>query len=1769
MRLSMKTQASLLALFAVVGGCRCDSPVDECEDLVVSFEAPTDGSSVDSPVDVTVSGATKAGVAVDLDSARLATRLSTDSDFGTDRVGTIANGKASFSAVSLPAGANLLKATVQKKGTTCSASSTITVTAKGTTLQPKVTMVALPQDANGDGTLNAVELPAGTKVQLLVTTTDAAGTSLSAKQGSLLVGGPVTVSSATTMVTLDSLPDANGSYDVFAELAMGATALNTPATNPAALKTVKIARSSVVCANTTRAVFGPNDDADAVKPGYQLRGTGTVGASVVKATFKIATVGQSTANTPVSGMVTGDIDVPGTGENAYDLVLEAVDAAGNVCTDSKRVTVDVVAPTLTITSPVSGDGGTIAVNTTPLSVVVAVVGADGQMACAFRQSGAQPRQQVGCVAVASGTATLTVPFGTDGTYAITVEVADAAGNLASKTFSVNVGLTNCGISFTNPSTCPAFITAAQTGGGTYAFAARSSNCAAGPYTLKIDGTTIGTNATGNFNAPVTDGAHLARVEVPNTSGPASFVECAYTVDLGAPQISAPVIPANATKAQVNAAQDLEANSAGIQRTITFTATVPSMGRVDVCTTQASGLTGTRPACTDGSSGWYLMSSNVSSGGVVTFTEGDYSIKLVVVGGGSTNVSPSLPVLADNTLPCASAAGVTAPQDANTDARLNIAELGTNLPKLHLQLGCGDTGYSAAVPSEAVNTIKSIVVRDVTGAVVGSTTYNTSTDLTVAGTTVDVNLSQNIPAEKDFIFFVELTDTANNRNVYTGTNDKNALTLRIDKQVPTCAITSPSASITRPLGIADLNSGVLTVTVQTSTDVPSVEATLGATVRTATTSAGAGNVAFTLTGTTTQNLSARCLDSSGNQSTTTPRSLTVDLDAPTCSISAPTAGSTFTTNPVATTVAVSGADGQPITITSTTRPTPIDTFNVTGATTTAQVTYDNGTQTITAKVADTAGNNCTATVANVNVTATNCTLNLQNVYANGSSKWLNKANTGATGSSVSATITANSPNCLTQSVTLTRVLPLPAAVINTGNLTAGNIAFSTTVTNGEEYTLTVDNGSGVLTTQRLGVDLVAPVVTAGSVTATNGVTPTTIGSGQLSFVANSGNRNVATSVAGYFADGDAITDGAQISFAANGLTSVNGTFNATTFAGKTEVLLGSTSLGTAAVNASPQSVVVPVTLTQDATGTLVVRVTDQAGNSVDATSNAARVDVIAPATPTVSARTVSNRRSATVDVTWSAVNDDGTTTGSGNATIDVRWATEAIAIANQLATEADYFSSAAVSTKQNGGTTMSLTLPPFNKYAIAVRALDEVGNYSGNYAAPAVVDNSGDRADITGVASSNFGNTVLANTSLNGDSSTDLVISAPLENSGVGAVYIYFGGGTWATSGTSTCGSDCQKIVPADGAVGRFGNAISTSGNVGDSSGELKNDLLIGQQRWSTGSLSTATGRAMLYFGSANATLATGTFVEFRGATAGTLFAASVQIIRDIDGDTIDEVAISEGSANTLQGKVYIYKGRSVTNWLAARTAMDGMGTLFVPSSAATWVINGPTPVATGGNLFGFERFGIASVADLDGDGKKDLAISTATDKVELNRVWVFGSQALAAAVAPVAASTRMFEIGVPSGATNSTGFGTAVSGEVDLLDSAALDIAVGDPSKGRVTIFTGPTATTAGTGTTIQGSGRFGRHLAAADLNGDLKPDLIVGEDFASTATAASVIYSVTSGFNTSLTGTAPGPFFSTFKGATNTSRRGQVNAAAELTGDQKVDLVVADEAASSVEVWR
>lgn len=1093
-------------MLSLLGGCNCGDTKVQCPDIQVKFDSPDENASVNAPFTASISAVGPDGTAVSFDTAKLTLD-------GKSYDGTVTNASASFSGLTAAGGKQTMIASITRGS--CSADATdatnkIPTASRSVTVvppcTPKVSMVVFPQDLNGDKVLNSVELPSGTAMQVKVTATCVDATKVQIKKGTTVVGPATDFASGIATVSVPVTGD--DTFDLFAELVRGGAAVNTPAANAEALASIKVIRATPSCSNTTVLKNGPNTDQTAGNMTFDLRATGEVGSSVVSAFFRIENGASSTPGAPAMGAVTADFALPKT-TVTYNVILEASDQYGNVCRDTKAVSVDYTPLVVTITAPAT-DGGVASTSTTPISVVATVTKGGQPYACvandagtafsncaiASRTAGTGAPVEVDSSDVVAGSTTLTVPFPASGSYSIRIDVTDDLGNTGADTVRVDAALTQCGVEFTTPGMCPMTIFASNLVNGNYPVSFRSPNCVGHATRLKVGGVVRGSGtipANGIYGPTAvpfaSSGTVTMTAEVDNTVGMPTQVDCVVTADLSQVLITSPVPVAPATQVTVNASQDASGTTPGAQRTLAFTAGIPAGSRADVCTTQAVDpvTTQNRTACADGATGWYLLQSNVVTPnpansnytvGGFTFPEGSYSIKVVVASSTSTNVSPPVPLVVDVTRPCVASAGLSFDRDTGAgnpmyaaDGRLNIAEYALTAPFLSFALGCGDT----AATLSATNPVSvQQIVNNAPAALPGGA----SATITTAAGRYNANVA-GLTGNSVLTFWVQLTDAVGNTSQYQGSLDTARKTLGLALTAPACTIATPSASL---LGKAQVPGGNLTVSVSTDTTTVGtngVKVDLGGpspasqmlTPVTGTATALFGGI----TGDHPWTLAASCTDVAGNLVNASGRSVQIDLVDPTISFQSPVNNGQYTSLAIPTTLNVTGADGQMVRVAVGAQTISSMTV-VSGVATDTTTQYPKGpNEIVTGTVQDLAGNQATATIT-ITVNDTACTLTQTNVFPAGGKAYINRAL--APGGVANLTATSD---CVNSAVALNLLdgggNPInPPAASGTSD-GSGVISFSgRTVTDGQVYRVTIDNGAGLKTFRDYTIDVVAPTVT---------------------------------------------------------------------------------------------------------------------------------------------------------------------------------------------------------------------------------------------------------------------------------------------------------------------------------------------------------------------------------------------------------------------------------------------------------------------------------------------------------------------------------------------------------------------------------------------------------------------------------------------------------------------------------------------------------------------
>lgn len=1755
-------------LAVAMAGCTGCGPPEECDNVFITFDSPADGDTVNAPLDVLVSVADKGGNPVELSSATISTRLSSQTEFSVPTPGALETGKATFGALPMPSGQNLVRVVVQKSNSSCSpVSKTIAVTVQDTSAPPEVTAFVIDADTNSDNVLNSAELPANpAALNVSITTARAIGCQLAIKY----MGNDVATRAIDALTVPVSIPasalaglvDAQV-YTLLAQITCADGRRNDATVNLAATKQFGIDRVAPSCAllSPSKLVYGPSDDDDPATTGFQLRTLGQAGGDGSLMELILSAPGTTTQRTgpqsAAGGTLSRDFVIPNTGDTQYSVVLEVFDAAGNLCTVARSVQADFVAPGVTITAPTASPPDKTSYNL-PVALTVTGVSAGTTAVITTTPSGGSVQSVCGGLVPANGMFGCTGSFA-GGAQVVTATVTDGAGNVTVQTVNITVNALGCPFAFTRPATSPVVLTpsndeATATPDLQYTFTVTSTaTCAAKAVTLYrgtggtrtvIDSGGV-TNGSGVYQRQVTlastNGQYVPfEAEINDGAGNITIAPVSIMVELSIPSILLPVN--NATLA---VSTDADRATPGAQSALTYQPAPPTGLTATVCSSVAL-VTGAQPCPGDGT--YFVLANNVvSPSNGFTFPDGIYSLKVVFVGGATTPIQGLVSsYTVDTVRPTVVSVGFVG--DANADGRLNLAELPTGNPIANI--------VTTGVPDG-----RAISVRDLAGGVVGTGTVNGNTaavTLTGLGLTASTEATWNLA--------VDVTDAVNNpnklANPVTGdpVNTAALPTLTVDRVRPTSTLVAPNKA---RLGIADdaVAGGQfdLRVTATTSTDVGnngmSFALTGAATqTRQVTPSGGNATTDFSVSnaGELTYTITATATDLAGNVEQNPPtRTFVVDNVAPACTLTAPTAG-TYTTFQIATSATVTNGNGFPARFYSRIGAGPenqIGQVTVAGGVASGNLTYQNGTQTVRVEVTDDSGNTCTSSQANVVVNAAGCQVTWTAPATNPQALNRNDDTNQATATTLDYTLTGNT-TCPSTQIRLYRGTGGGKTEFAGSPLTTtagGAFSLAITLPEGPEVlTAEMNNGTATAFPTDVTVDLTLPQVT--------GLTPV----GATFFVVAPGNANLPN--AAYLVDADLSLADGQVDVAATPTGAIGGAL---------EVLFKGSVIASTPITQDGVEVSVRATLPHNDNGALQFRVRDQAGNAVVQNSNAT-IDVIAPGPVTVAASVAPGQsRAATLDLTFGPVYDDGTTVGSGAASgnYQLRWTTETVSPGG-ISLPADFNNSARVYTSESDSAWSSsaisrqISVPPLNSYYVYVRARDEIGNLS-SLVAFTRLDNLGNKVTWTnprvGGTSSDLFAGVLASGRLNGDGFDDLVVGVATSTSTPNAAFVYYGtdGGLAAVT--------AQQIDTPDVTTTRFGFDVSV-GNVGDpSAGGAADDLLVGAPTSNSGA-----GRAILYFGTTGVgqiDTSASNRVSFEGP-AGSQLGSAAQIIPDLNGDGRAEVALSATAEDSNRGRVYLYYGRTIEAW-------KGM-TQPIGAAAADRVFRGPFPVpGAPGNEFGRYRQGWANIGAF-GASAPDFSIPTS--RTTVGHLNLFAGDTVNAAAAGAVFLTGQADAGTatdamqtlgpgPSGASRD-GFGSRVEGRFNAVGTVSSDVLITNPQGNGTVSFYDRTAKLLGAPfTNILGlsARNFGHEARTLDFTGDGRPEVVVGEF---TTSAGSSYLFVNRGVAGSEFDTQAGAGY--FQSKLTGARLGAGMVVGDFDGDGKTDLAIGDDSdgAGRVQVW-
>jgi hypothetical protein len=1165
-----------------------------------------------------------------------------------------------------------------------------------------------------------------------------------------------------------------------------------------------------------------------------------------------------------------------------------------------------------------------------------------------------------------------------------------------------------------------------------------------------------------------EGTNVLRAELIGPGGTTACATVLLLVDTQPGNIAL-VLPTASPAPVYRVTFDVTPGVAGIQAPLQYNAPGRSASAVvDICTDQA--LTPGAAPCRDGS-GWFTLATNVPPFVQdFTYPDGRYALK-AVLDDGAISVSQEISLTVDSIEPVVRSVELLG--DANGDKRLNAQELAADAsPQLRVSVDGVEEGRPVQVRS-ATNTNILYGQANVTG---GQATVSLS--------------AMNTGIEADYALVVTVTDQAGNPNRVANPSDFYPLntaaffSFRLDREAPLLSVDEPTRTVFGVANDASSAAGFqLRATVNTSADVGAggVRMELSPTGGTVdlTPSALVATHDFTLPGTgkVTYTLTITATDISGN-SKQEVRTLTVDLEVPTVSLTAPAAGTVYTSTNIPVRADVGGDDVSSIRIfvqvgadVSTREELPG--LSVVSGVAQGTLNFPVGTWTVIAEASDPAGNMASSSAANVEVRQAGCTISLTQPSASAVTLLArDDQDPGTPG--LQYRLRGNTLDCRGRTVSLYRGASSTPDTSTSADATTGDFFFDLTLADGEHtlFTVRVTNASSLTTEDSVDVtvDITPPVITAVS------PTPTT-----LYFVANTNAFLFPTPAPDRVVD---LTPGGD----------ADATFSLTVTQGagsKVQAFYqGSPVSPEYNLTADPATQDIRVTLPQDTTGSLELRVQDASGNVVRHTV-AATVDVVPPAQPNLTFTLVAGEEhAAKVNVAWTASGDDGV---SGTpAGYDLRWTTVNSQRPNGIADQALFFDGTRVM-QETGAllpaatTSRELTLPPLAQYSIQLRPRDEIGNYPPFQTTP-LVNNFWRQLTLTNpVATGNgYGLFITSRGDLNADGFDDLVVGAA---SGVpGSTYIYYGMSNPVASPPVR-----QDLTLSESTAQAFGSDFDV-GDVGNATADAVQDLLVSGRAYSSNS-----GRAFLYFGRRNTTVDASGPIEFRNIpSAGTAFLGlSVKMIGDITGDGLQELVLTSHGESTP--KVYLFYGRSVDAWRALGTGCSATTACVVPTSSADKVFTAPAGTPFFGRNRGYVRLG-----DITGDGVPDFTVPMSHET--RNNLYVYSGatvRSLPGRDVTLADALQVLHQDPNTTGNGTAGFGTEAVGGVNLAGGPAADLVVSMSIQSKVFVYRDGSATGfAGPPLEIRGGSRLGTSLAMGDLNGDGRPDLAMGQNLVSGGSA-------------------------------------------------------------------
>jgi len=330
----------------------------------------------------------------------------------------------------------------------------------------------------------------------------------------------------------------------------------------------------------------------------------------------------------------------------------------------------------------------------------------------------------------------------------------------------------------------------------------------------------------------------------------------------------------------------------------------------------------------------------------------------------------------------------------------------------------------------------------------------------------------------------------------------------------------------------------------------------------------------------------------------------------------------------------------------------------------------------------------------------------------------------------------------------------------------------------------------------------------------------------------------------------------------------------------------------------------------------------------------------------------------------------------------------------------------------------------------------------------LMDNISD-VTMTGLSNNNFfGNSVSSAGDVNGDGYSEVIVGAYGYSSMTGRAYIFYGGSSM---------NNVADVTMTGQTSNHFGWSVSTSGDV---NGDGYSDVIVGAFG------SSVTGRAYIYYGGTNMNNVAD--VTMTGQTSDTYFGWSVSTAGDVNGDGKQDVIVGAFGYSSSKGRAYIFYGGS---------SMDNIADVTMTGEAM-------------GNDFGNS---VSTAGDVNGDGYSDVIVGAYSYyyQVEKGRAYIYYGGTNMNNVADV----------IMTGEATNDKLGRSVSTAGDVNGDSYSDVIIGafgyNSITGRAYIFYGGSSMDNIADVTMTGEttdNYFGFSVSSAgDVNGDGKPDVIVG----------------------------------------------------------------------------